>query len=60
MYLPWTDISLQGIYQTARRYLFVNCPLQVRILDDDSLQFLLLVGNGFNWTTTAQMIRRER
>ena len=54
LYVPWQDMALQRIYQIARKYLFVNCTLYARIMNDNTIQLLIVVANDFNWRVTAE------
>lgn len=56
VYLPWRNDTFQSIYQLARRYLFPNAQLMVKINNQDQLQLLLLNEMNFNWRIVADII----
>ena len=56
MYLPWRNDSFQSIYQLARRYLFPNGQLMVKINHQDQLQILILNELNFHWRIIADII----
>lgn len=56
LYIPWRNDSFQSTYQIARRYLFPQGTVLVKIVDDNEVILMIHTDQDFNWQITAYLL----